>query len=103
MNRFQLSSVAAEVMRRTDLTNLVVNFAANFVEPAPQSQRDSIIQPRVDRSGLPWVTHPQNPSTLKGLKPNDQLLLHGVPTTSSVAHTEASRRRTWVRNCKNRR
>src|SRR5580765_2672320 len=35
----------------------------------PLSQRDSIIQPRVDRRGLPWVRIPQNPSTLKELHP----------------------------------
>ena len=141
MNRIQLSSVAAEVMRRTDLTNFVVNFVANFVEPFPfsishlscvhpkisltprfsevlairtlnptvltvsldplLSQRDSIIQPghlkysvnrfsdflftefailellnpkgiqsiqpRVDRSGLPWGGWSKSRSTLKEL------------------------------------
>src|SRR5580765_3634216 len=40
------------------------------------SQRDSITQPKVDRSGLPWVPHPQTPSTLKGLHPFDNSLSH---------------------------
>jgi hypothetical protein len=32
----------------------------------PESQRDSIIQPRVGAQRLPWVNRPKN-STLKGL------------------------------------
>jgi hypothetical protein len=37
--------------------------------PSPQSasQRDWIIQPRVARHELPWVTVPKEPPTLKGL------------------------------------
>ena len=32
-----------------------------------ESQRDSISQPKVARNELPWVAHPQIPTTLKGL------------------------------------
>ena len=33
-----------------------------------ESQRDSIIQPKVARNELPWVGDPQVPTTLKGLR-----------------------------------
>src|SRR5437588_7682466 len=33
------------------------------------SQRDSIIQPRVASTELPWENHPEQHSTLKGLHP----------------------------------
>src|SRR5580692_2693479 len=42
-----------------------------------ESQRDSIIQPRVARNELPWVTSPQNPLPHRGCivaRPNDSTL-----------------------------
>src|SRR5258708_3140048 len=85
---------------------------------SPVSQRDSVIQPRVDRTGLPWVPPSEHPSTLKGLQHcshfvgaqpasgHDQLFLHGVLESLSVATALESSgqhgRHIHVRNGKDR-
>src|SRR5947209_14083329 len=48
---------------------LITSTVSTVSRPSALSQRDSIIQPKVVRHELPWVTRPETPPTLTGLKP----------------------------------
>jgi hypothetical protein len=68
---------------------------------AHESQRDSIIQPRVATKELPWDNSPAEPPTLKGLQPTDRVVpMHGEQSADETEKLKISWQSTsgFIRN-----